>query len=377
VTDSRPGIVQLIDSLDAGGAERVAVDLANHLPRDRFRPLLCATRRGGPLEAQVADDVERLVLGRRGRFDPRAILRLARWLRRHRVAIVHAHSSSLFLGLVASRLAGLGRRRPKVVWHDHYGADAPRPVRLFRPAVRRAAAVVAVSEPLAAWSRDRLGVPAERVLYLPNFTPVTPVTPTTPTTSTTPAVAPDLPGETRSRVVAVANLRPQKDHPTLIDAWARVAAQLPRAHLLLVGTGSDPEWEAGLRRRMDEAGLADRITFLGHRPDVPAVLAASAVGVLSSTSEGLPLALLEYGAAGLAAVATRVGQCAEVLDEGEAGLLVPPGDPTALAGALLALLPDPDRRRHLGERLRERVRASYNADVTLETLTALYRSLLP
>lgn len=365
-----PGVVQLIDSLDAGGAERVAVDLANHLPRERFRPLLCATRRGGPLEAQLRDDVELVVLGRRGRFDPGAIVRLARWLRRHRVGVVHAHSSSLFIGLVASRLAGLGRRRPQVVWHDHYGAVAPRPVRLFGPAARRAAAVVAVSRPLAAWSRDQLGVPEERVLYLPNFTPgVGPG-------GERPAPATDLPGDASSRVVAVANLRPQKDHPTLIDAWARVVDAHADAHLLLVGTGSDPQLEAHLRRRVDERGLGDRVTFLGHRPDVPAVLAASAVGVLSSTSEGLPLALLEYGAAGLAAVATRVGQCPEVLDDGAAGLLVPPAEPTALADALIALLGDPERRRELGRRLLRRVESSYNAEVTLATLTALYDRLL-
>lgn len=374
MTASEPlGVLHLIDSLAAGGAERVAVEIVRRLPRDRFRPFLCASRGDGPLGALVPAHVERLDLGRRGRFDLRAPWRLARALRRQRIAIVHAHSTSLFLAAAANLLAPGAR----VVWHDHCGAhgDAERAAYLYGPAARRAAAVIAVSRPLADWARHRLGIPAERITYLPNFAPRSSGAEETDGAAGAGTSVADLPGTPATRVVAVANLRPQKDHLNLMAAWEGVASQRPDAHLLLVGDGTDPAWISRLRQEVEERHLGDRVHFLGRRDDVPAILAAAAVGVLSSSSEGLPLALLEYGASGLPAVATDVGQCAEVLDDGRAGLLVPPSDPDALGRALLALLESSERRRDLGDHLRRRVETAYNAEVTMDTLTTLYERL--
>ena len=100
------------------------------------------------------------------------------------------------------------------------------------------------------------------------------------------------------------------------------------------------------------------------------------VGVLSSASEGLPLALIEYGMARLASVATSVGQCAEVLDGGRAGVLVPPRSPDALAHALTLLLRSADERQTLGARLEEHVRREYSAASAMERITALYDEVL-
>lgn len=338
-------ILHLVDTLEPGGTERVAVSLVNHLSRDRFRPFLATTRREGALASEVLPDVGRLSLSRSRTLDLGALRRLVRFVRENGISIVHAHSSSLFL---AALLPGV-----RIVWHDHFGRflEEDRPVWLWGPPARRAAAVVAVSEDLARWSRERLRANA---VYLPNFIPDVPVGP-----------APDLPGTPGSRVVCVANLRAQKDHFTLLRALEKV----PDAHLLLAGADVEPDYAARVRK---QAG--DRVTFLGPRPDVPDLLRACDVGVLSSASEGFPLSLLEYGRAGLAAVATRVGQCPEVLDG--AGILVPPGDPGALADALSSLLRDPARRRELGERLRQRVRQRYSPSAVMERLEAVYHTVL-
>lgn len=343
------GILHLADTLEPGGTERVAVNLVNHLSRERFRPFLASTRREGSLASDVLPDVGRLALNRSRTLDIGALRRLARFVRENEIAVVHAHSSSLFL---AALLPGA-----RIVWHDHFGrvAQEERPAWLWGPAARRAAAVVAVSEDLARWSRERLGVEA---VYLPNFVP-----------EASPGPVPDLPGEPGSRVVCVANLRAQKDHLTLLRAFARVVREQAEAHLLLVGADVEPACAARVR---EEAG--DRVTFLGSRRDVPDLLRGCDVGVLSSASEGFPLSLLEYGRAGLAAVATRVGQCSEVLDG--AGVLVPPGDAGALADALLALLRDPARRKELGERLRLRVRERYSPSAVMERLEAVYHTVL-
>lgn len=343
-----PGILHLVDTLEPGGTERVAVHLVNHLSRERFRPFLGTTRREGALASEVLPDVGRLSLNRSRTLDLGALRRLIRFVRENGISIVHAHSSSLFLAVL---LPGA-----RIVWHDHFGrlGEEERRAWLWGLPARRAAAVVAVSEELARWSREHLGVDA---VYLPNFIPEVAAGP-----------VPDLPGTPGSRVVCVANLRAQKDHLTLLRAMARV----PGAHLLLAGADVEPEYAA--RVREEAAALGDRVAFLGSRPDVPDLLRACDVGVLASASEGFPLSLLEYGRAGLAAVATRVGQCPEVLKG--AGILVPPGDPGALADALLALLGDPARRRDLGERLGRSVRERYSSSAVMERLEAVYHRAL-
>lgn len=355
------GVLHLIDSLEPGGAETVAVDLVNHLPRERFRPFLGTTRREGPLAEKILPDVGRLSLERRRTLDLRALGRLSSFIRRHGISIVHAHSTSLFTAVLAT----FTQPEARVVWHDHFGrfGDEERPAWLYGPVVRRAAGVIAVNEALARWSREELG--AERVWYLPNFVADLP-----------PGPVPGLPGEPGRRIVCVANLRAQKDHPTLLAAMALVLREEPEARLLLVGAEVEPGAAARVLELRRTLGLEDRVALLGRRDDVPALLRGCDAGVLSSSAEGFPLALLEYGMAGLPAVATRVGQCAELLDEGGAGLLVPPGDPVRLAEALLALLRDPDRRRVLGERLRERVRSRYSAAAAMAKLERVYHAIL-
>jgi glycosyltransferase involved in cell wall biosynthesis len=365
----RRRILHLVDTLDAGGTERVAVLLANRLPRDAFEPFLGTTRRDGPLAATVAPDVARLRLERRFRLDPRGPLRLARALRRERIDLVHAHSTTLFVAVLARPLGRWRRGRPALLWHDHYGEGhrRERPTWLYGAPVRGADGVVAAEAGLAAWARGRLGVAGDRVWHLPNGIDVD--------VSATPAAA-GLPGAPGYRLVCVANLRRQKDHETLLAAMARVAALEPRAHLLLVGSSPDPARRPALEATAARLGVAARVTFLGPREDVPAVLRGCDVGVLSSRSEGTPLALLEYGAAGLAAVATDVGGCGEVLDRGGCGRLVAAGDPAALADAVVGLLGAPAARAALGAALASRIRARYSTAVVLPRLAAIYDTLL-
>lgn len=358
--DGRLGVLQMVDTLEAGGAERVAVNLANLLPRDRFRSYLCTTRREGVLAELVAPDVGRLALARKRRLDFAALGRLRRFVREEQVDIIHAHGASLFFAALASFLPAC----PSIVWHDHFGRYAveERPVWLYKKLASRARGVIAVNEPLAQWSIRKLGRPASRVWYVPNFVADPP-----------PGEAPaDLPGQPDKRIVCVANLRPQKDHLTLVAAMSNVTERVPDAHLLLVGSGGDSEYRSQIEAAIAERSLQAHVTLLGQRLDVAAIMRACAVGVLSSRSEGLPLALIEYGMSGLAALATRVGQCGEVLDDGRAGMLVPPGEPPALADALVALLVSPERRAHFAEQLHARVEQAYSARVGIEQVARIY-----
>jgi glycosyltransferase involved in cell wall biosynthesis len=355
--------MHITDTLEAGGAEQVAVNLANLLPRERFRTHLCTTRRDGRLADALLSDVGRLRLGRRWRFDRAAIGRMVAYIREHEIEILHAHGSSIFTASLASFFAP----RPLLFWHDHYGLPLEeRAAWIERPLAKRAGAVIAVSQPLAEWSRRNLALAHDRVWYIPNFVCLPKGNPTPPR----------LPGEEGYRIVCVANLRPQKDHLTLVRAMADVVRQIPAAHLLLVGSIVDESYHGAIKGEVARLGLEEHVSLLGERSDVAAILRESDVGVLSSLAEGLPLALVEYAQAGLACVATRVGQCAEVLNDGRSGLLVPARSPLELGQALARLLKSPVERIALGELARRRAQELYSARSGVERICRVYDTVL-
>jgi glycosyltransferase involved in cell wall biosynthesis len=153
----------------------------------------------------------------------------------------------------------------------------------------------------------------------------------------------------------------------LLDAFTRVAREDPRAHLMIVGSGSGQalSCEDDLARRAREADLAGRVTFTGRVDDVSEHLRAADLYAFPSFFEALPLAVIEAAATGLAVVATSVGGIPDVITDGESGVLIPPGDPTALAAALLSLIRDPERRRDLGARASEVARKRFDLNANI------------
>ena len=358
---NRTGVMQVVDSLSLGGYERAAVNLANALPRDRYRSYVCATRATGPLVDQLSPGVELLPLGRRRTLDAGAVTRLAAFVRANGIRILHAHGPSLFLARAASLLPPY----PDVVWHAHSGrlASEDRAAWPYRIAAVGLAGAIGVNYPLLAWLRRRLRVPSARSWYVPNIVAAGDRRP-----------AEDLPGTRGRRIVCVGNLRPEKDHSTLLRAFAAVLRRVPDAHLLLVGAAGEARYAAGLGAEAAALGLGPHVSFLGQRTDVARVLCACDVGVLSSRFEGLPMALLEYGMAGLPVVATSAGQCGEVLDDGRAGILVRTGDHAGLAEGLAALLGSADLRASMGGHFRRRVEAGYSARAVVGTVCAIYEA---
>jgi glycosyltransferase involved in cell wall biosynthesis len=361
---SRIAAMHLVDSLEIGGTERMAVNLVNSLPRDQYDPYLCTTRREGPLAELVEPHVGRLQLGRKHTLDGSAIRKLVNFNREHGIRILHAHSSALFVAVAASRFPP----RPAVIWHDHFGRFEveQRPVLLFRLFVRNTGAVISVTEQLAEWARNQLKAPPGKVWRIPNF--VSPAPEDGPTDS--------LPGEPGHRIVCVANLRPQKDHLTLLRAMALVVRRRPAAHLLLVGAAKDKSYLDLVNQEIVRLGLASSVSLLGERQDVPWLLRACDVGTLSSASEGLPLSIIEYGMAALPVVSTEVGQCAEALDFGRAGVLTPPAAPEQFAAALLSVLESPDRGTGMGGRLKGRMQQLHSPLAVVKQICAVYEIVL-
>ncbi len=148
---------------------------------------------------------------------------------------------------------------------------------------------------------------------------------------------------------------------------------MPEAYFVHAGTGP---LGTALSQRAQQLGVANRIRWLGYRPDVRDVLEACDVYVQPSWCEAHPFSLLEAGAAGLPVVATDVGGQAEILDEGAAGLLVPARQPEALAGAVIRTLRSPGLRRELGGALRTRIATAYNQARMVDATFAVYDRLL-
>lgn len=170
----------------------------------------------------------------------------------------------------------------------------------------------------------------------------------------------------------VGNFTAKKDHDTLLDAFARLRRHQPDARLVLVGTGPLQDHLVG---RVGDLGLADRVLFTGPRSDVPDLLPAFDVFALTSVHEGLPIALLEAMASGVACVATPVGGVPEVIHDGDDGLLVPSRQPEAICAAFERLLGDAPLRERLARAGQRRAEA-FSLAGAVERMTVAYEQLL-
>jgi glycosyltransferase involved in cell wall biosynthesis len=361
-------VLMMLDLMEptSGGAERVVVQLAEHLPPDRFDVAVCATRAVlDPWPETMRErGVRWFALGRRSSVDVLPFARLARLLRRQRVDVLHAHMfGSNVWGTVVGRAAGV----PVVVAHEHTWDYEGQPVRrlLDRHLIGRFAdAFVAVSEA----DRDRMvgleGVPADKVRLMPNAYVPTRDGPVGDLRAEL-GVGADVP-----LVGTAAIMRPQKAHAVLLDAFSRLRD--PAARLVLAGDG---RCRGDLERQAEALGIGARTHFLGLRDDVDTILAALDVAVISSDFEGTPLFALESMAAGTPLVATTVGGLPALLEDERTALLVPPRDPATMAAAIERLLGDAGLRSALATAAVERARP-HAIDAVAERFGDLYSELL-
>ena len=347
-------------------------DLALRLDRERFEPeVLCLYGRGPFSEDLEASAIPVRTLGVDRRVAPRNWLRTWGALGEVRADVVHTHlPEAAWYALPGAYL----RRSPVRISHLHnthwYWPAKLR--RLDRAASAFASLSLACSTAVRDFARDRLHYPAGKLEVLRNALDLSPFE-SLPTREAARRSL-DLPQDSPI-LTCVASLDEQKGHEHLLEALVRIRAEAPGVRLLVVGDG-----ESAIREGLEEAvrrkGLEQAVTFLGTRHDVPLLLAASDVFVLASLWEGLPMVLAEAGAAGVPAVATSVGGVPEIVEDGVTGLLAPAGDPDRLAGAVLALLADPQRRLRMGEAARRRVTTMFDIQMAAARLEELYLDLL-
>jgi glycosyltransferase involved in cell wall biosynthesis len=369
-------VLQLTDRLGThGGAEHLTIEIAERLDPQRFESMLCATRfspgeREKETVTEAAESLERrgvrfLGLNRRTRAHVWAWRDLVSLLRRERVDVIHAHKfGSNIWGVVFGRLCGV----PVVVTHEHgWSFEGMAKMIVDRQLIARGSnAFIAVSREDRRRMIEVERIKPEDTVFIANGIPPLP-----------PPSGRDVRAElgigAADRVVtSVGFLRRPKTMDVLIEAIAQIVPRFPSLRVLIVGEGNDrPVYQA----LIDRLGMHDTVKLLGLRSDVPDLLRATDVAVLSTDSEGSPLSVMEYMDAGLPVVGTKVGGIPDLIDDGAEGLLVERRDPDGLAEAIARLLDDPEEARRMGERGRERRRREFDIDVMVRNVEDLYLEL--
>jgi glycosyltransferase involved in cell wall biosynthesis len=352
-------IAHVITDLTMGGAEQMLLRLLGVVDRTRFQPQVISLKQTHPVGDWIAErGVPVRALGMRG-FDPRAIARLASWLRADRVDVVqtwmlHANVA----GLLAAQLAG----RIPVAWGIHvgkldratHGAATVLIQRLSVPLARMATTIVCCSE-TSRTELEAIGYPPARMQVIPNGFDLGKFRPDEEARR---SVRRELGLADDAQLVGwIGRAHPQKDLRTLGAAVERVMRQRPDVRFVLCGRGVTPD-NAELRQWLGSA--AEHAFILGERHDVPRLTAAFDVACSSSSyGEAFPLVLGEAMASGVPCVTTDCGDAARIL--GGLGRVVPIRDPEAFARALLEILSlPPDEWRTLGAASRQRIESEYS-----------------
>jgi glycosyltransferase involved in cell wall biosynthesis len=366
----RTRVVHVIDHLDPGGAQSQLLELARHLPRERWacHVISLSATQGTLLPEFQAAGIPVTRIAQQGRWSWSCFWALRQALRSLRPDIVHTwlFTADLY-GRLAARTSGVPvlitavrSVEPSKPWH-YVAVDAG--------LQHLTDAITINAEAIRPVLRRREHIRGRKIHTIYNgidgamFSPA----------AVNGAVRESLGWGAAPVVGLVSRLMPEKDPATFVRAALMVAGTLPTARFLIVGHGP---LAPALQEMVRAAHVSDRFVFTGYRRDRAACLQAMDIVVLSSLYEGCANAILEAMAMAKPVVATRVGGNPELVVEGLTGLLVPSADPEALAAALQALLQDPTRARAMGRAGRARIEAEFTISRMVQGTAALYTSLL-
>ncbi|MBI4860241.1 MAG: glycosyltransferase [Candidatus Riflebacteria bacterium] len=352
-------ILYLVTDLALGGTPRSIESLLLGLDRTRFDPEVVTLLAPSPITDHLNESGIRCrALGLRHKLDLARLAPLVRLIRGGRFGIVHAwlFHANIIARLVAlasgvivlSSERGVERTKTKLrVLVDRWTSPLTRLIVVNAGAIKATLA-----------SRERID-PA-KVRVIPNGVDPSRFGP------------PGSPPPPPLKLICVARLDPIKAHEDLISVLPALGERFDGLALDLVGDGP---MRGPLESQIRRLGLGGRVRVLGARDDVPALLQQAHVFVLSSRSEGMPGSVLEAMATGLPVVATRVGGTPEIVEDGRSGLLVEPGDRSALQQAIETVLSSPERRRAMGEAGLARVHERFTREAFIRAHELLYEEL--
>lgn len=351
----RKVFLQMVDTLAMGGTERMSVNISGVMAEQGWDSHLVVSRKSGGLEAFIPKGVTVHYLNKKAFYDVKAFWMLWKILRSVHPLIVHAHSTSIFWAVALKILKG----KFVLVWHDHFGlsdqleAYPRKEMVLLSNWISR---FVVVNEKLENYWKNTFPYREKDIRYIPNF----------------PWLSFNNGGKfEKFTFLNLANFRPQKDQLNLLHALRILKNEGHIFKTLLVGEWVDLNWVDLVKRTVRELQLEEFVDLVGPVNDVSLYLKKSHAGVLSSESEGLPVALLEYGLAALPVVSTRVGDCEKVICREDLGILVSKKSPEELAEGMRRIILDYPNSKALGENLKSFVENEFGKDRFLEEYVQL------
>lgn len=336
-------VIQLIDSLEIGGAERMCVNIANTFSANNISNAIVVTRPPYTLRNQLNSQTQLFTAHKNSRWDVFSFRQIHKFIRHYKPDVIHAHSTTILWACFLKIL------NPKVtlLWHDHFGNRSMASDNFIHRLLSFFLfGIITVNESLTQFHREKMFVPENRIQYIPNFPSL------------------DMPSSVQkepSTMIINANFIPVKDHLTLLKALALVKTRGIPFTLIMIGKEVDTAYTRQLKEFTEAHELTNSVVFKGQISTIEPFLAQASIGVLTSLSEGLPVSMLEYGMAGLAVVCTDVGQCSTVLGKGKFGWIIPPSNVEQLADTLEQLLKHPEQAQIKAKKFQYHVSENYSA----------------
>ena len=355
-------IIQIIDSLEIGGAEKMAVTFANSLSSKVEFSGLVVTRKEGNLKKTIKKEVDYLFLKKKHRFDLFAVFRLRQYCIKNNIKIIQAHSSSCFIACLVKIIYP----RIIILWHDHNGIgiipkrDGALYLQILSFFFK---GVIAVNTELEGWAKKNLN--CKNIIYLQNY-----VIENYDFEKTT-----KLKGEPGKRVLYLANLRFQKNHFLLINVVKKISNDFPNWTFHLVGADWDDVYSKEVKNQIKNNDLSDKIIIYGSKQDIENIINQCDIAVFTSNSEGLPVALLEYGLFKKPIVSTRVGEIPFIVEHKKNGFISEVNDVNEFSKNISKLMSDELLRIKFGEEINKVILQKYSEEFVIEKYISWVRDI--
>ena len=353
-------IAQIIDSLDAGGAERIAVNYANALSGVIELSALVTTRKEGVLKENVCKNVHYLFLEKKLSLDFGAVFRLRTFLKRNKIDILHAHGTSFFIGALLKLVCP----KIKLIWHEHYGARQKQKLTsnlILYFSSHFFSKIFVVNKDLENWMKQKLRF--KKTYFIPNFA----------STASAEIASTFLKGEEGKRIVFLANLKNPKNHIAALNVFHNLNLKNRNWSLHLIGKDFQDHYSNELKSFIGKHNLSDSIYLYNSRNDIQNILSQSDIGILCSTDEGFPVSLLEYGNAGIAVVSTNAGYCSSVIDDGENGFLFDSGNTGDFELKLNEIVNKSTLRKRFAIHLHKKILQHFSEESVIQELLLKYK----
>jgi glycosyltransferase involved in cell wall biosynthesis len=355
-------IVQIIDSLEIGGAEKMAVNYANALSNRIHFSGLVATRAEGNLKIQLNNSVSYLFLNKKSTLDFSAVFKLRNYCKNNKVEFLQPHSSSYFTAILVKIIY------PKVtiIWHDHNGLSefiSAQKSFVLKTASLLFKGIIVVNYKLKDWAEKELY--CKNVIYLPNFTAI----------EESNVAETKLKGIDGKRILCLANLRDQKNHFLLLEVAEKLKNSYPDWTFHLVGKDFEDTYSKQLRTLITTKNLENNVFIYGSKNDIKNIIDQSDIAILTSKSEGLPIALIEYGLSKKPVVTTKVGEIPLIIKDNVNGFIVNVDEVEIFYMKILKFIEDDTLRIQMGNALYQTISENHAEEGVISNYLNWLKSL--